>query len=416
MTSAELSISRSRLTDQIERLADFTDAPPPAVTRVLFTRTDLQARAYVSDLMEQTGLSVRQDACGNLFGRWAGTQQSLAPIATGSHCDAIPHAGRYDGTVGILGAIEAIRALRESGFQPRRSIDVILFTSEEPTRYGIGCLGSRLLSGSLQPQVAAALRDQDGETFETTRTRVGCGGSLDDVRLVSGAYHAFVELHIEQGPLLERDRIPIGIVTAIAAPAALRVTFEGEGGHAGAVMMADRNDALLPAAELALGVEQAALNIGGPDTVATVGVVRVHPGAINSIASRCEVEIDIRDIDLARRDQVLEETKSLAMEFANRRGVRGSVELINRDPPVQCSDQVISAIESASRDAGLASKKMVSRAYHDALFMALVAPTSMIFIPCRQGISHRPDEYVAPTEIQAGVEVLTRTLARLSPE
>src|SRR5262249_21622347 len=156
----------------------------------------------------------------------------------------IPYAGRYDGTVGVLGALEAVRALRVAGWRPRRSVELVLFTSEEPTRFGIGCLGSRLLSGSLAPAAAAALRDAGGSTFEEVRRQAGCSGELADVPLPVGCYAAFVELHIEQGPLLEREQIPIGAVTAIAAPAALRVRLEGEGGHAGAVLMPDRKDAL----------------------------------------------------------------------------------------------------------------------------------------------------------------------------
>jgi ureidoglycolate amidohydrolase len=414
MTPLNLSICSDRITRNLDRLAEFSDAPAPAVTRVLFTPTDMRGRQFVRELMEQAGLKTSQDAAGNLFGRWMGSASDLQPVATGSHCDAIPHSGRYDGTVGVLGGIAAIEALRESGFRPRRSIDLIMFNSEEPTRYGIGCLGSRLMSGRLAAEAAAKLRDDQGEEFEITRLRAGCEGALDSVRRSAGSFHAFVELHIEQGPLLERQNIPIGIVTAIAAPAALRVTFVGEGGHAGAVLMPQRKDALLPAAELALAVERSALELGGKDTVATVGILEVHPGAINSIPSRCEMTIDVRDIELARRDLVLAAIQELAQTIGKRRDIPTTVSLMNADPPARCDDQVIAAIATASQEAGLPSLQMISRAYHDSLFMALIAPTSMIFIPCRAGVSHRPDEYASPEAIQRGVEVLARTLANLS--
>jgi N-carbamoyl-L-amino-acid hydrolase len=412
----ELRIDGERIGRHLERLAEFSDATPPAVTRVLFTPADLEARAFIQGLMQEVGLRVRPDPAGNLFGRWDGSATGLPPVATGSHCDAIPHSGRYDGTVGVLGGVEAIRALRDGGFLPRRPIELILFTSEEPTRYGIGCLGSRLLSGQLSPQAAAELCDATGETFEATRTRTGCGGSLAAVRLATGSYRAFVELHIEQGPLLERAGVPIGVVEAIAAPAALQVTFTGEGGHAGAVLMAGRKDALLPAAELALAVERAALESGGADTVATVGVMDIHPGASNSIPGRCEMKVDIRDIDVARRNTVLARIQQDAQSIGNRRRVGTRVELINADPPLACDRGVIAAIEAASRDAGLTCQRMISRAYHDSLFMGLVAPTSMIFIPCRDGVSHRPDEYASTEAIARGVEVLARTLAALAKE
>lgn len=409
-----LSVSSERVCRQLDELAAFSDAPAPAVTRVLFTPTDMQGRAYIKQLMEAAGLAFRTDAAGNLFGRWIGSEPNLPAVATGSHCDAIPHSGRYDGTVGVIGAIEAVVALREAGFQPRRSIDVIMFNAEEPTRYGIGCLGSRIMSGRLSPGDADALKDEHGETFKTTRTKVGCSGSLDSVRLQAGTYHAFVELHIEQGLLLEQQNLPIGVVTAIAAPAAFRLTFHGEGGHAGAVLMHERKDALLPAAELAIAVEQAAVELGGVDTVATVGILDVHPRAINSIPSRAEMTVDVRDIDLQRRDLVLEVIKRYAGEVAAKRKIKIDLEMINADPPAKCDEQVIAAIQTAAQESKLSALPMISRAYHDSLFMAQIAPTSMIFIPCRGGVSHRPDEFASPEAIRGGIEVLARTLARLS--
>src|SRR5579862_5301951 len=242
-----MQINLSQLSAELDQLATFSDAPSPAVTRVVFSPVDLQARAYVKDLCAEAGLSIREDAVGNTFARWPGRDPSLPAVGTGSHIDAIPHAGRYDGTVGVLGGLEAIRTLQHSGARPRRSIELLLFTSEEPTRYGIGCLGSRLLSNTLDPARAANLQDRELKTLDDLRREAGFVGSLADVPLPSGYYSAFIELHIEQGPLLERAQIPLGIVTAIAAPASERIFVEGEGGHAGAVLMPDRRDAFLAA-------------------------------------------------------------------------------------------------------------------------------------------------------------------------
>jgi N-carbamoyl-L-amino-acid hydrolase len=293
-------------------------------------------------------------------------------------------------------------------------VEVLVFTSEEPTRFGVGCVGSRLLSGSLAPGQAAALRDADGATFEEVRLRAGCAGTLAEVRLPPGHYAAFVELHIEQGPVLEREAMPIGVVTAIAAPAALRVHLEGAGGHAGAVLMPQRHDALCGAAEVVLAAEAAARASGSPDAVATTGVCRVHPGAINSIPSRVTLEIDVRDVDLPPRDRVVDRVRAAVDETARRRGLQACVEVLNADPPAAAAPAVVEAIESACRQLGLGCKRMVSRAYHDALFMARVAPAGMIFIPCRDGVSHRPEEYSSPEAIGRGVEVLALTVARLS--
>lgn len=410
----EMPVDRQRLMRELSELAEYSDAPEPAVTRILFTEPDLQARGFFERACRSADLEFRQDACGNLFARWTGRDRELPPIATGSHCDAIPHSGRYDGTVGVWGGLEAIRALQQSGYQPRRSIELIMFTAEEPTRYGIGCLGSRLMSGVLAPQLAETLPDSSGEAFGTTRLAAGCNGSLDSVRLGTGTYEAFVELHIEQGPLLEQQQIDIGVVTAIAAPAAMRVTYQGTGGHAGAVLMKRRRDALLPAAELVLRVASAASELGGDDTVATTGVLDVFPRAINSIPSKTYLEIDIRDTVLARRDAVLDHVTAAAREIGRRHQQECTVDLISKDSPAACGEHIVKTIEDACSTVGVTHQRMISRAYHDCLFMALLCPTAMIFIPCRDGISHRPDEYSSPEQIENGVRVLAHTLAELA--
>jgi ureidoglycolate amidohydrolase len=402
------------LISELVALADISEAEPPVVTRVLFSEADLRARAYVKELCHAAGLTVREDAVGNTFIRWEGFESGLAPVATGSHIDAIPNAGAYDGSVGVLGGLEAIRALQRAGFQPRRSIELVIFTAEEPTRFGIGCLGSRLMGGVLTPEHALKLRDKEGRSLEELRSAAGFAGELNSVILAPGHFHAFVELHIEQGPLLEREGIDLGIVTHIAAPASLKILIDGEGGHAGAMLMPDRHDALTAAAELILDLEVAAKATGVIDTVGTVGVCEVFPGAVNSVPSRVRLETDIRDTDRARRDGVLAKLKSAAAEVAARRGVQISFETVNADPPATCDAAVLQAVEEAVSASGRSSRRMVSRAYHDSLFVARFAPVAMIFTPCRGGVSHRPDEYASPEWIAGGVEVLARALARLA--
>jgi len=414
MKKAGVTVDIDRLLGELDHLARISDALPPAVTRVLFTDTDLRARQFLKGLCTTAGLRVRVDALGNIFARWEGTEPDSSAVGTGSHTDAIPHSGRYDGTVGVLGGLEAIRSLQAAGVKPRRSIELLMFTSEEPTRFGVGCIGSRALSGVLAPEKLAELRDGDGLRLDDVRQEVGLGGPLADVRLRADHYEAFVELHIEQGPILERENIPIGIVTAIAAPAALRVRIEGEGGHAGTVLMPDRKDALCAAAEMVLAVEASAKATGSSDTVATTGICRVHPGASNSIPSTVTLEIDVRDIELERRNRVVRVISTVIAQRAAARRVRADVETLNADPPATMADAIVAAAESACQGLGLQSKRMVSRAYHDSLFMAQVCPTGMIFIPCRGGVSHRPDEYASPGAIRAGVELLALTLAELA--
>ena len=409
-----LRINTDRLLDELHTLSRITDAEPPAVTRVLFTPRDLEARGFLSGLFAAAGLTVRSDSIGNIFARWEGSEPALPAVATGSHTDAIPNAGMYDGTVGVLGGLEAIRALQRTGVRPRRSIELIVFTSEEPTRFGIGCLGSRLMSGALAPLTAATLTDGDGFTLEQARRIAGCSGEIAEARLPDDHYSAFVELHIEQGWRLEQADIPIGVVSAIAAPASLEITLEGEGGHAGAVLMPERRDALCGASEVVLAVEAAARQSGAIDSVATAGICEVFPGAINSVPSRVRLKLDVRDIDAARRDGMLEKISRAVAEVSQRRGLKTSIGVLNADPPANCSPRIIDAIEASAAEVALPTQRMVSRAYHDSLFIARLASTGMIFIPCRGGISHRPDEHAAPEHIAAGVQVLARTLERLA--
>ncbi|HWE86549.1 MAG TPA: M20 family metallo-hydrolase [Terracidiphilus sp.] len=411
-TGPKLSIDG--LIAELEALAKFSEAPAPVVTRVVFTEADLRARAYVKDLCSKAGLEVREDAVGNTFARWTGSEPELATVGTGSHIDAIPNAGLYDGCVGVLGGLEAIRVLQRMGFQPRRSIELVIFTAEEPTRFGIGCLGSRMMAGILTPERARTLRDKEGRSLEELRTQARFTGSLESVALQAGYFHQFLELHIEQGPLLEREGLDLGLVTHIAAPASLRITLQGEGGHAGGALMLGRKDALTAAAELILALENAARLSGAIDTVATTGICEVFPGAVNSIPSRVRLECDIRDIDEVRRDLVIAALREACHDVETRRSVSVQIEMVNADPPAACDPAILDALEQSAVAAGKKYKRMVSRAYHDSLFVARIAPVAMLFIPCRSGVSHRPDEYASPAWIGSGVHVLSRTLSLLA--
>lgn len=433
-----LHIQIGRMMRELRHLARITDCPPAedglpqpshAVTRIVFTPRDMEARVWMKSLAQSAGFVVREDAVGNMFMRWQGSDAALPAVGTGSHTDAIPHAGMFDGTVGVLGGLEAMRALKEAGFVPKRSIETVMFTSEEPTRFGIGCLGSRLMGGVLEPGAADALRDRlpetepgapEGLTLRDVRTRAGFYGELSSVKVVRDTYSAWVELHIEQGPLLERDGVDVGVVTNIAAPASYRYTLEGVGGHAGALLMRDRRDALCAAAEVILAVERRALaanrTSGGLDTVATIGTVAVHPGAVNSVPSRVTLMLDVRDTDVARRDGVLRALRKDIDEISSRRDVRITEECINADEPAHSEAGIVETIEAVCKAESATCRRMVSRAYHDSSFMARVAPIAMIFVPCRAGVSHRPDEYATPEAIALGTRVLAQTLARLASE
>ena len=409
-----VQIDLRRVIGNLATLSTFSSVAAPAVTRVLWTPEDMAMRAWLKNLALEAGLSWREDGLGNTFIRLEGTDVSLAAIGTGSHCDAIPYSGQYDGTVGVLGGLEALMAIAKSGVKPRRSLELLMFTAEEPTRFGLGCLGSRAMTGAITLEEMRSLKDSDGVTLEDARGAVGYSAPLEGVPLPEDYYAGFVELHIEQGPLLEQQSVQIGVVGAIAAPASFFLHLTGEGGHAGARLMPGRRDALLAAAEIALEVERAALATGAIDTVGTTGLLEVHPGAINSIPSAVKMGVDIRDIDAARRDTAMKATLEATQRICERRGVTYTLEIINSDPPATCDSTLLEAIRKACDQTGSSRLEMVSRAYHDSLFMARICPVAMIFIPCRGGVSHRPDEYAAPEDIERGIRVLTETLLNLS--
>ncbi|HET6176204.1 MAG TPA: M20 family metallo-hydrolase [Candidatus Sulfotelmatobacter sp.] len=410
----KLTIDQERLISEIEALAAFSDAEPPAVTRIVFSPTERKAREWVKRRCEDAGLAIREDPIGNTFARWVGADPQAPAVGTGSHIDAIPNAGKYDGVVGVLGGLEAIRALQQAGFQPKHSIDLLIFISEEPTRFGIGCLGSRLLSGTLSADAARKLTDNDGNSVDEVRRKAGFAGELEQVKLPTGYYNAFVELHIEQGPILEREGKRLGVVERIAAPASLRVTVGGSGGHAGGVLMPDRHDALCAAAELILAIEQAARTSGAIDTVATVGICDVFPGAVNSIPARVRLMVDVRDTDLERRDCVITALEESCRATSAKRNVAIHSELLNADAPAESVPAIVTALGQACEKHGFSFLTMTSRAYHDSLFMSRIAPVAMLFVPCRKGYSHRPDEYASPEDIAQATLVLAEALATLA--
>ncbi|MCB9632581.1 MAG: M20 family metallo-hydrolase [Sandaracinus sp.] len=408
------SIDAERLDGWSRELARFSDDPAPAVRRVLYTPTDLEGRAYVHGLAKEAGLSLRVDPIGNAFYRLEGRDPSLPAVATGSHLDAIPNAGRFDGTVGVLGGIAALESIARAGLKPKRAIEVIAFTSEEPTRFGIGCVGSRLLAGALTPEAVRALRDGEGRTFEEVRGEAGFSGALEEVVRKPGHFHAFVELHVEQGPVLEREKVAIGAVTAIAAPASYEITIRGEGGHAGGALMPTRRDALCGAADFVLAVERAAKRSATGDTVGTVGVCRVFPGAVNGIPNRVELTLDLRDTALEARDAAFAQIEAAIETIRAERGLTVELRTLNADPPATADTGIVEAVERSAAALGLSSMRLPSRAYHDALFLARVAPMGMVFVPSAGGLSHRPDEHTDPEEVARGAEVLARTLLHLA--
>ncbi len=400
----------TRLHDEIAELAAFNDDPAAGgITREVYTPTYAAALERVADWMLEAGLETRLDAVGNLFGRWAGSDPAAPLVLTGSHVDTTLNAGRYDGVVGVLGAIEAVRLLRADGVVPRRSIEVVAWAGEEP-RFGTGCVGSRAAAGRLSRADLDRLRDRDGVSMADALRIAGHDpDALPEAEIDPATIHALVELHIEQGAVLEQSGEPIGVVTAIAAPHDLRVMLRGAATHAGATPMHLRRDALAGAAEAMTALERSAQGA----TVATVGVLRVHPGAINVVPGEVELDVDVRDSDRRAREQVVESWLAEARAIAARRGLTLEVVPIVEDEPVACDPIVIEAAAAAAEELELPYRRMTSGAYHDAMVIGARVPIGMIFVPSAGGVSHHPDEHTDPDDIERGVRVLAGTLQRL---
>ena len=398
----------------IEQLAAFNDDPDAGgITREVYTPTYRAALDRVAEWMRDAGLETRLDAVGNLFGRWAGAEDGPR-VLTGSHVDTTLNAGRYDGVLGVLGAIDAVRALRADGFAPRRAIEVVAWAGEEP-RFGTGCVGSRAAAGALARADLDALVDRDGVSMAAALR----GAGLDPDRVADAAIdpagvHALVELHIEQGIVLEEAGEPLGVVTAIAAPHDFRLTFRGAATHAGATPMHLRRDALAGAAEAMVALERITRESPSGTTVGTVGVVRALPGAINVVPGTVELDVDVRDSDRGARETVVAGIEAAAREIAARRRLELELTPIVEDVPVTCDPRVVDAAAAAAEALGLPYRRMTSGAYHDAMIMGARVPIGMIFVPSRGGVSHHPDEYTAPDDLARGVQVLAGTLARLA--
>ncbi|MGE4548751.1 MAG: M20 family metallo-hydrolase, partial [Intestinibacillus sp.] len=336
---------------------------------------------------------------------------------TGSHIDTVPNAGMFDGMAGVVAGMEAVRLLQERGATLRRSLTVVVYMSEEPTRFGLSCLGSRILAGDLTAERTASLRDAEGNSLYEMLDRLGfVPNHFKNVVKKPGEVYAFIELHIEQGNRLEKLRKPIGLVTAICAPTNLTVTVTGEQSHAGGTSMEDRRDAMMASAEISLLLEHLAQEASrlGSYTTGTVGLLQNIPGAVNVIPGKTIFSIDIRGVDFAVKDRMLAELRGGISEIARRRGITADLALENHDRPMICDSHVLDILRDACGETPYA--EVISGAYHDSLFVSRFVPTAMLFVPSRGGISHSPEEWTDFVDIARGADILADALERLANE
>ncbi len=406
------TVDRARLQADFNALADLTEPGRPW-TRRSFTPLFLEGRAYLKGRFEEEGLHVRIDAAGNLIGRW-GVENPHAPVLmTGSHSDTVPSGGRFDGIAGIVSGLAALRALRMAGYRPQHALELVDFLAEEPSEWGLSCIGSRGMAGALTPQ-HLALTGPDGERLKSAVNRIG-----GDVAELSSARRTdiagYLEIHIEQGPVLEARQIPIGIVTAIAGIGRVRVRLEGIAGHAGTSPMDMRADAALAMARFALAVRDAACAAQGTGHfTATIGVLTIEPGGANVIPGASEAIVDIRAEDDGLMDGFIDTLEALAQQAADDEKCRVvRFERVSKTRAVACDPSLRDVLDAAARDLNLPTLSLASGAGHDAAFMAEITKSAMIFVPSRDGKSHTPDEWTDNEAIALAADVLLRALVHL---
>jgi beta-ureidopropionase / N-carbamoyl-L-amino-acid hydrolase len=403
-----------RILNDLRQLARFGSVGKNAVTRLAFTKPDLDARNFVVDLMEEAGLSVSVDAFGNIFGRRAG-RQSGPSIMTGSHIEGPPIGGIYDGNLGVIGGIEAVRLMNEMDLETHYPVEVAVIAAEHLDRFGMGCLGSRVLAGKLQISDLHRLADAEGISLWQALEQAGLApAELASARRTASDVRAFVELHIEQGPVLDKLHQRLGVVTSISGPTRMLITLEGETNHSGGTPMSMRRDALAAAAEVILAVETCAAAEQSNSTVGTVGVVRVSPGSMVAIPGQVTLGVDIRSVDWPSKQRMLQALQAKLATIAGERQVTITSDISVDEKPVPCSPQVIAAVEAAAEAAGVPAWRMPSGGGHDAQHMAAITDSGMIFVPSVRGISHAPEEYTELDDIRLGVAVLAGTLWQLS--
>lgn len=408
-------IQRERLVKDFDAMAQLT-APGEGINRLAFTDADWAGRQYIIDRMTDAGLSVEIDDFGNVIAYKIGKKPDLPVVMVGSHTDSVPNGGNYDGVVGVLSAIEVIRSMTDDGYEHDHTIAVVSFMCEESGRFGNATLGSKAMRGELRLQDLYRLVDKEGiSLYEALK-----GRNLNPDGIEEMAYKrpvkSFTEIHIEQGKVLEHEQKTIGIVTGIAAPERFYVTIRGNADHSGATPMNLRHDALCGASKIILGIEEIASMQEEPPVVGTVGVVEVTPGAMNVIPGAVKLGVDIRSISEVARNSVVTLVKEFIDITAEKRGLSYTIETIAQDHPVEMHPAMIREIEEAVKSVGVEYMTMPSGAGHDAMHWAEAVPTGMIFIPCRDGISHNPAEFTEMDDIVTGAEVLDKVLRKLSLE
>ena len=404
-------INGARIHAALETFAQIGGTGDGGVHRLCFSEEDAQARAALRRWWEELGLVVRTDAAANMFGRWDNGAAGPA-ILLGSHLDTVPRGGRFDGALGVIVATEVVRCLKEAEVRTHHPLEVVNFTGEEPNPFGRSTIGSRAVAGRLRPEELQAA-GPGGETLGQALARFGGDpGRIELSRRTQADVAAFLELHIEQGRVLESAGLPVGVVTHIAGIRRLICRLVGEANHSGTTRMSERKDALAAAAEVVLAVEDLAQSTGAP-AVGTVGRLEVEPNAPNIVPGAVTLTVELRHVDGAVLDRMVEICRERIRQVAGRRGLAAQVEVTMATQPVPMHPSVVEVLARACRQAGVPYMELPSMAGHDAAHMAAVAPTGMLFVASRDGKSHTPEEFTEPEVIEQGAQVMLAAVLEL---
>ena len=409
---AALPLDADRLWADIMGLAEITEPERP-YTRRSFSPLFLKGRTWLADRFADAGLATQIDGAGNLIGCVEGKNPALGVIAIGSHSDTVPSGGRFDGIAGVAAGLEIARALRDARVRLDHTLEVIDFLAEEPSDYGLSCIGSRGMAGALDAKMLG-MTERHGETLRDALRRVG--GDPDCYATARRSdIKAFLELHIEQGIVLESQSLDVGIATSIAGIRRIEITFEGAADHAGTTPMALRRDALVAAANTVVTVRRVAERLASEDYfVATVGILDVEPGAANVVPGRCRLVIDARTTNPALTQKFVDEVERESKQHAEQANVsRAPLVILSDGPPAACDPVLRAMLHQSADELGLRVTDIASGAGHDAAFMSRICPMAMVFVPCRNGKSHAPEEWADRHQIAAGAAVILQTITSL---
>ncbi len=414
------TIDKRRLMRDLNAIGRIGIGDHGSVTRLVFSIKELRSRQVLIHLMRQAGLKIHVDAIGNIFGRLDGADPKAPALLAGSHLDTVIHGGKYDGPVGVIGALEAVRTIRENKITLRAPLEVVCFIGEESSRFGFSTLGSSLVAGEVHPKDLTNAVDAQGTKLADVLSSLGISPrNLSRLARDPKSMKAYLELHIEQGPILEAKAKRIGLVTSIAAPSRFKIVFTGQADHSGTTPMEMRKDALVAAAQLIEYVEKISRKFSSMEkgrVVGTVGAMKIEPGVINAVPGRAELSIDIRSTSAQAKDKVARLVKQRGAAIARDRGIAIEVLNIRAEEPVPLDKRLLRITRQLCDEKAIDYEIMPSGAGHDAMQMAKITPAGMIFIPSRRGISHNPLEWTDPDDIALGAQLLMETMIRVGNE